>query len=114
MFLFGWKLYFGKSKLRIIILQFRHVHYQVEPNTFQAVLATDGTRSYATFTYECGKLNWVDYGAAIGFSASDDFFAEHPLSRKLRVNEIACINRNSSKWSNLAYKISNIAGQFMQ
>ena len=46
---------------------------QTDTNTFQAVLATDGTRSYAIYTYECGKLNWVHYFAAIGFSASPDF-----------------------------------------
>ena len=84
---------------------------QPESNTFQAVLATDGTRSYAIYTYECGKLNWVHYSAGIGFSASDDFFAEHPLSRNSSVNGIACINEDSippSNWSNVFYEISNI------
>ena len=58
---------------------------QTDTNTFQAVLATDGTRSYAIYTYECGKLNWVHYFAAIGFSASPDFFDEHPLSQVLMI-----------------------------
>ena len=75
------------------------------PNSFQAVLATDGTRSYAIYTYECGKLNWVRNSAGIGFSAGT-FFAEHPLSRNSSVNKIACINENSSNWSNIIYEIS--------
>ena len=86
---------------------------QTEPNTFQSVLATNGTKSYAVFTYECGKLNWMHYSATIGFSASDDFFAEHPLSRNSSVNDIACINEDSmppSNWSNVAYEITN--GEF--
>ena len=81
---------------------------QTDTNTFQAVLATDGTRSYAIYTYECGKLNWVHYFAAIGFSASPDFFDEHPLSRNSSVNDIACINEDSvppSNWSNILYEI---------
>ena len=71
------------------------------------MLATDGARSYAIYTYECGKLNWVKHSAAIGFSASDNFFAEHPLSRTSSVNEIACINIPSSNWANIAYEIDN-------
>ena len=89
---------------------FSIIHHQTEPNTFQAVLATDGSRSYAIYTYECGKLNWVLNLAGIGFSASSDFFAEHPLSRNSSVTDIACINEDSippSNWSNIVYKISN-------
>ena len=70
---------------------------------------TDGTRSYAIYTYECGKLNWADRFAGIGFSASSNFFAEHPLSRNSGVNEIACINKDSipsSNWNNIVYEIN--------
>ena len=52
----------------------------------------------------------MHYSAAIGFSASDEFFAEHPLSRNSSVNDIACINEDSmppSNWSNVAYEITN-------
>ena len=70
------------------------------------MLATDGTRSYAIYTYECGKLNWIKRSAGIGFSAGT-IFAEHPLSRNSSVNEIACINENSSNWSNILYEINN-------
>ena len=72
------------------------------------MLATDGARSYAIYTYECGKLNWVKHSAAIGFSASDNFFAEHPLSRTSSVNEIACINIPSSNWANIAYEMTTM------
>ena len=74
------------------------------------MLATDGVKIYAIYTYECGKLNWMLYSAGIGFSASSNFFAEHPLSRNLSVNEIACINKDSipsSNWTNIVYEIDN-------
>ena len=94
---------------------------QTKPNSFQAVLATDGTRSYAIYTYKCGELNWVkgfstsSSLAGIGFSASSDLFAEHSLSRNSNVNQIACINEDSippSNWSNIVYEIGN-TGQYI-
>ena len=57
-------------------------------------MATDGTLSYAIFTYWCGGLNWInsyDY-AGIGFSIGQDFFANHALSLTPGVNNIACMS----------------------
>ena len=76
------------------------------------MLATDGVRSYAIYTYECGKLNWRHLKASIGFSASPSFYAEHPLSRTSSVNEIACINNATSVWSNTVYTLHNIGVTF--
>ena len=52
----------------------------------------------------CNKLQWND-SAAIGFSASDNFYKNHPLSRQSQVNDIACLNSPVSNWSNVVYKI---------
>ena len=103
------QLYFGMYQVNVMQIMKKFSLTCTQTNTVQAVLATDGVRSYAIYTYECGKLNWRFYNAGIGFSASPSFYAEHPLSRNSSVNEIACINRNStpsSNWSNVVYQIS--------
>ena len=68
-------------------------------------MATDGTLSYAIFTYWCGGLNWIDsYDyAGIGFSIGQDFFVNHELSLTPSVNDIACLNDG---WSNVVYLVS--------
>ena len=77
--------------------------FQIGTNTFQAVLATDGTRSYAIYTYKCGELNWVKHSAGIGYSASANFSAEHFLSRNSStINNISCINQKSVPPSNVS------------
>ena len=43
---------------------------QVQTSTFQAVLITDGTESYAVFIYECDRLGWD--GAVIGWAETGD------------------------------------------
>ena len=65
-------------------------------------------------------MNWVysmsrgiQFVASIGvnyFSASA-FSDEHPLSHKPNVNDIACINNDTSVWSNVVYPLyDNIIG----
>ena len=39
-------------------------------NTFQLVLATDGSKSYALFLY--GDMQWSTISAAVGFNAGRD------------------------------------------
>ena len=77
----------------------------MQENNFQVVLATDGTQSFAVFTYKCGELNWSYLRASIGFSASSSVFANHHLSRLLNVNDIACLESPSPPWSNVVYQI---------
>ena len=76
------------------------------------VVATDGTQSYAVFTYKCGGLNWTGTNfASIGFSATvcgtKYFFANHPFSRQPNVNDIACFNQTCPPWTNVVYKINS-------
>ena len=67
-------------------------------------MATDGTLSYAIFTYQCGGLSWNVTGlhdsAGIGFSIGQDFFNNHELSLTPSVNDIACLN---GEWNNVVY-----------
>ena len=64
-------------------------------------MATDGILSYAIYTYQCGGLHWF-YNASIGFSITQDFFANHELSLTSNVNDIACA---SDMWSNIIYQV---------
>ena len=51
-------------------------------------------------------MNWSRHKAGIGYSAGDDFFMNHYLSRQGNVNDIACLNQPSSPWSNIVYKVN--------
>ena len=69
------------------------------------MIATDGLDSYAIFTYKCGELNWSNYATIIGFSITQDFYANHYLSITPNVNNISCLNSPTSEWSNVVYHI---------
>ena len=70
------------------------------------MVASEGSTSYAIFTYKCDLLQWTKYNAAIGYSAGLNNFANHPLSRTERVINIDCLNYPSSVWSNVVYNLS--------
>ena len=67
-------------------------------------MATDGVLSYAIFTYHCGSLNWISSSTSIGFSITQDLFANHDLSLTPSVNDIACTG--NSAWSNIIYQVA--------
>ena len=70
------------------------------------MIATDGLDSYAIFTYKCGELNWLRSNyATIGFSITQDFYANHYLSITANVNNISCLNSPNSEWSSVVYHI---------
>ena len=63
-------------------------------------MITNGTKSYAVFTYKCGELQWFE-AATIGLNAPPDFFYNHPLTgTDIPPYEIACVHLNSS-WNNV-------------
>ena len=70
-------------------------------NTFQAILITDGSKSYAVYSYRCGDLTWSD-PATIGFNAPQENSNNHFLSGLPIVDEIACLQQESV-WKNLIY-----------
>ena len=71
------------------------------------MIASQGSTSYAIFTYKCGLLQWTKYNAAIGYSAGPDYFENHPFSRTSKVTDIDCLNSPSSVWSNVVYNLNN-------
>ena len=75
----------------------------VQNNTYQAVLITDGTQSYAVFTFKCDSLGWAGE-ATIGFNSGGDYYQNHPLSGLSLSNAIACVH-NDSEWNNVVYNI---------
>ena len=78
----------------------------LQSNTFQAIAITDGSRSYAVYTYRCGDLEWSG-GATIGYNGGPvgNFYANHPLSGS-SASAIACLNSGVTEWSNVVYNIS--------
>ena len=74
-------------------------------NTWQGLVITDGSTSYAVFTYRCGDMNWA-FGPTIGFNAAGDYYVNHPNTGSRNGEEIACLNSPTSEWYNLVYEIS--------
>ena len=70
------------------------------------MIGTDGLASYAIFTYKCGELNWIHLSlATVGFSITQDFYANHNFSQTDNVNDIACLNSPNSVWSSVIYYV---------
>ena len=78
----------------------------LQTNTFQAVLVTDGTNSFAIFIYGCGDLEWGS-GATIGFGAGFELFSNHQLSISGDATSIACINTLDNQFFTVLYDTSN-------
>ena len=77
------------------------IHAVFQNNTFQAILVTDETYSYAVFIYKCGLMEW-DNNVTIGYTSNGDSFDNYvPSSR-----EVACVNSPDSDWSNVLYQLS--------
>lgn len=77
-----------------------------QTNTFQAVLITDGTASYAVFTYRCGLMNWSENPSVIGFK-TETYWETNPYSGD-DANDIACANSPGSQWSNVLYTLTSM------
>ena len=80
---------------------------QTNSGAFQAVLASQGNKTYTIFTFKCDLFDWNGANAIIGFSASNTVFANFPLSRLVRAN-IDCLNSPASNWSNIVYEIGEV------
>lgn len=75
-----------------------------QSNTYQAVLTTDGTSSYAVFIYRCGLLE-SGSTAGIGYYINRNQFEEHALSNRMS-SDISCVNTPQSPWSNVVYSLN--------
>ena len=78
-------------------------HFQYSSSTFQTVLITDGSASYAVLIYDCGRLGWT--GATIGWSSTGSVYEEHPLSGSNSV-DIDC--EYSDHFSAVVYRLGKI------
>nr|XP_058151631.1 mucin-4 isoform X3 [Dasypus novemcinctus] len=60
-------------------------HRTLGTNTFQAILSTDGSRSYALFLYQSGGMQWdvtkrPENSVLMGFSSGDGYSQNSPLT----------------------------------
>ena len=71
------------------------------------MVITDGSESYAVFTYMCDLMQWSGRWRypTIGFNAAGILFANHPLTAREEANNIDCIGDNLP-YNNVWYKIS--------
>lgn len=58
-------------------------------NSYQAVVITDGTKSYVVYTYKCGLMEWSG-AAVIGYNAVGTYFENHNISGS-RTHDVACL-----------------------
>ena len=71
----------------------------------QGLIVTDGSKTYAVFTYKCGELNWAG-NAVIGFNAAGDYHDNHPLAGLTTSNLVACVHTSDgSDWNNVIYNL---------
>jgi len=83
--------------------------FSLQTNTFQGLLVTDGSKSYAVFTYQCGALTSRTNGT-IGFNADGSFYSNYPFSGTYSVLQVACLNSPTMVWSNLIYPLTQSLG----
>ena len=81
-----------------------YLFHKLQTDTFQGIVITNGSRSYAVFTYKCGLMQWSGE-ATIGFKADRTYYRNNPLSGTVLSNTIACINVPASNWSNVVYNL---------
>ena len=74
----------------------------MKENSFQVILITDGTYSYAVFTYNCNYMEWSG-SATIGFTAGSGNYNNHDPSS----SDVACLNFPDSNWTNIVYQLSS-------
>ena len=79
--------------------------FRLQTNTFQGILVTDYSRSFAVFTYNCGDLEFSNR-ATIGFSSGDGLFANHPATQRGSAQSIACLNQPVTPWVNVVYELT--------
>ena len=90
------------SKHNVMVYVFFSI--QSTTNTFQGVLISDGSSSYAVFIYDCLKMNWG--GGVIGWQQNTTQYASHSASGQSSSNEEVCRGRSSS-FTSLVYRISS-------
>ena len=89
----------------------------LQENTFQAVVITDGSVSFALYIYQCDLIQWSGEGigsyATVGYNLNG-VFENHPLSGTSQINNIDCLSPNTefslqeaTLWKNEIFQISS-------
>lgn len=83
-----------------------HIVLFLQENTFQAIIITNGTATFAVYTYNCDLMGWSGYDtyATIGYNLNGDY-ENHFLSGLESANTVACLSTPNTKWDNLVYTI---------
>ena len=81
---------------------------QLTTNTFQGVIITDGSTSYAVFLYHCPSMEWSG-NAVIGWQASRSYYRNHPLSGTSDAKQVACLNTTTSSYNTVVFKLSSVS-----
>ena len=80
-------------------------YFLFQTNTFQGIVVTDLSESYAVYIYNCHDMQFSG-SASIGFtSRTYELFANHRLSG-YNARNIGCVNSGQSDWVNLVYKLT--------
>ena len=77
---------------------------QSTTNSFQGILISDGSSSYAVFIYDCTNMEWG--GGVIGWQQSTTRYASHSASRQSSSNEAVC-DYQSSSFTSLVYRVDS-------
>ena len=75
---------------------------QSTTNTFQGIVISDGSSSYAVFIYNCTNMEWG--GGVIGWQQSTLQYASHYASGQSSANSAVC-GFQTSLLGSLLYKI---------
>ena len=75
---------------------------QSTTNTFQGILISDGTSSYAVFIYDCSNMEWG--GGVIGWQQSTTQYGSHSASGQISANSAVC-GFQTSTFTTLVYRI---------
>ena len=70
-------------------------------------MITNGTKTYAVFTYHCDDINWANGNfTVIGFNAGGTSYENHPFSGTPDASDIDCESYPPSLWNNLVYDVN--------
>ena len=70
-------------------------------------MITNGTKTYAVFTYHCDDINWANGNfTGIGFNAGGTSYENHPFSGTPDASDIDCESYPPSLWNNIVYDVN--------
>ncbi|CAI8026301.1 Deleted in malignant brain tumors 1 protein [Geodia barretti] len=73
-------------------------------NSYQAVLITNGIRSFAVFIYNCNKLDPQSV-AGIGYYFNESVQMEHVYASTSNSSQVACENYPCTPWNSIVYPL---------